>query len=170
MPKKIAKPKAVIKKPLTPGRQAGEPRAVKEQSRSPKRSRGTGTQLSKKEKYEDMRLRLCEMRKLLLNSSQEEYAAGLGSEDKFAGVSDDSDLASLLSSDYLAATNTSRKAALLKEVNEAIRRVEEGVYGTCEDCGEEINMKRLTAIPWTIFCVDCKETHERMVKNGNAVL
>lgn len=57
-----------------------------------------------------------------------------------------------------------RERKLLSKIEEALERVEEGEYGICEDCGEEIGLKRLEARPVTTLCIDCKtiqETKER---------
>lgn len=43
----------------------------------------------------------------------------------------------------------------------ALRRVEEGTYGLCEDCGEPIDERRLRALPATPFCTACQTIHER---------
>lgn len=57
-----------------------------------------------------------------------------------------------------------RERKLLSKIEEALERVEEGEFGICEDCGEEIGLKRLEARPVTTLCIDCKtiqETKER---------
>lgn len=57
-----------------------------------------------------------------------------------------------------------RERKLLSKIEEALERVEEGEFGVCEDCGEEIGLKRLEARPVTTLCIDCKtiqETKER---------
>ncbi|TPH13227.1 TraR/DksA family transcriptional regulator [Litorilituus lipolyticus] len=43
----------------------------------------------------------------------------------------------------------------LKLVNEALIRLEKGIYGNCSNCDEPINPKRLTALPYTTTCIDC---------------
>lgn len=50
----------------------------------------------------------------------------------------------------------------LQKIDEAIRKLEEGTYGICEDCGEEISEKRLKILPYAIYCIDCKEKREKM--------
>ena len=45
----------------------------------------------------------------------------------------------------------------LKQTDGALRRIDEGTYGVCRDCGEPISDARLTAIPWTRSCISCKE-------------
>jgi DnaK suppressor protein len=48
-------------------------------------------------------------------------------------------------------------AKVLQAIDEALRRIEQGTYGVCRDCGEEIAEARLRAIPWTRVCIACKE-------------
>ncbi len=50
---------------------------------------------------------------------------------------------------------------LLVEINEALRRIEEGAYGVCEGKGENIPKARLNAIPWARYCVTCAELKEK---------
>ena len=47
-------------------------------------------------------------------------------------------------------------AKILQAIEEALRRIEQGTYGVCRDCGEPIAEARLTAIPWTRVCIACK--------------
>jgi DnaK suppressor protein len=47
-----------------------------------------------------------------------------------------------------------------KAIETAIELLESGEYGICLDCGENINPKRLEAIPWTTLCVSCQEEHD----------
>lgn len=51
--------------------------------------------------------------------------------------------------------------AQLNMVKEAIRRLKDGGYGECLRCGEEIGAKRLAAVPWSRYCIDCQEKIER---------
>jgi len=58
-----------------------------------------------------------------------------------------------------------REQRLLKKIDQALERVESGIFGICEDCGNEINLQRLEARPVTTMCIDCKtlqEEEERM--------
>ena len=48
-------------------------------------------------------------------------------------------------------------AKILQAIEEALRRIDEGTYGICRDCGEPIADARLSAIPWTRVCIVCKE-------------
>ena len=48
----------------------------------------------------------------------------------------------------------------LKEIDLAIERIENGSYGTCEECSCVIDLERLAALPFTRLCVDCKRLQE----------
>jgi DnaK suppressor protein len=61
----------------------------------------------------------------------------------------------------LALVNLERGSKLAREVDAALRRIEEGAYGICESCEEEISAKRLQALPWARYCVVCQEQHDR---------
>jgi DnaK suppressor protein len=45
----------------------------------------------------------------------------------------------------------------LKQINEALRLIDQGKYGECQGCGCQIGVKRLTAIPLAVNCVECQE-------------
>ena len=45
---------------------------------------------------------------------------------------------------------------LLRAIDEAIHRIEQGTYGICMECENEIASARLEAVPWTRVCIDCK--------------
>ncbi len=50
---------------------------------------------------------------------------------------------------------------LLEQVNAALRRLDEGTYGICADCGEPIPLERLEALPYATLCVRCQTARER---------
>ena len=60
-----------------------------------------------------------------------------------------------------AVTELDRHSKLLREVGGALRRIEDGSYGICDDCEEEISPKRLNAIPWARRCVSCQDALDR---------
>lgn len=57
-----------------------------------------------------------------------------------------------------------RENKLILKINEALTRIEEGTYGICEVCGEEISIKRLKARPVTTCCISCKNKMEAIEK------
>lgn len=58
----------------------------------------------------------------------------------------------------------SREALYLKKIDEALERIAEGTFGQCEECEEEIELKRLEARPTTTLCLGCKELAEKSEK------
>ncbi len=62
-----------------------------------------------------------------------------------------------------------RERMLLKKIEETLERIDSGFYGTCGECGNEIEIKRLEARPVTTLCIDCKtlqEEEERISAGG----
>ncbi len=53
-----------------------------------------------------------------------------------------------------------RERGLISKIQQALRKIEEGVYGECESCGEEISLKRIEARPVAELCIDCKAEQE----------
>jgi len=49
----------------------------------------------------------------------------------------------------------------MKEIEDALKRIEDGTYGKCEVCGGDIGQKRLTAVPYALLCIQCKSEQER---------
>jgi DnaK suppressor protein len=56
------------------------------------------------------------------------------------------------------------KAETLNKINEALSRLEEGTYGRCFECGDEIAQARLRALPFAVRCKDCEEARENAQK------
>ena len=52
------------------------------------------------------------------------------------------------------------KAETLEKINQALTRLEEGAYGNCFECGEEIAQARLRALPFAVRCKDCEQARE----------
>ncbi len=55
-----------------------------------------------------------------------------------------------------------RENKLIKKIRKALDRIEDGTFGICESCGEEIGMERLKARPVTTQCIECKTKEEAM--------
>ena len=49
---------------------------------------------------------------------------------------------------------------VLAEIDAALQRIEDGTYGTCTNCGNQIPPERLEARPWATLCIDCKRQRE----------
>jgi len=67
----------------------------------------------------------------------------------------------------LAIRNLDRESNLLRNVRAALRRIDEGTFGVCVHCEEEISPKRVNAVPWTPFCIGCQEQHDKAQEEGN---
>ncbi|MBI2956142.1 MAG: TraR/DksA family transcriptional regulator [Acidobacteria bacterium] len=65
----------------------------------------------------------------------------------------------------LAVGAIQRERALLGELEHALGRLEEGVFGICEACGVTIPERRLKALPWARFCLECAERRQPHWKN-----
>lgn len=53
-----------------------------------------------------------------------------------------------------------RERKLIKKIKSAIIRIDEGIYGVCDECGDDIGIKRLKARPVTKLCINCKSKQE----------
>lgn len=53
-----------------------------------------------------------------------------------------------------------RERKLIRKVQAALNRIEDGSYGICEECGDDISVKRLKARPVTTLCIQCKSRQE----------
>jgi DnaK suppressor protein len=91
----------------------------------------------------------------LQRSGDPDYIQVAGSVNDFA----DESVADLLSE--LGTAFLDRHVHELREVEAALRRIAEGSYGECEQCGEYIGLERLMAFPAALRCVDCQELYER---------
>jgi len=74
---------------------------------------------------------------------------------------DEVDQATAATSDALDRRMRDREKGLLKKIDRALKRMEEGEYDECESCGNYIGLKRLTARPEATLCIECKEEQER---------
>jgi DnaK suppressor protein len=81
-------------------------------------------------------------------------------------ASDLLDRATLETDRDLALRIRDRESKLIRKIRSALKRMDEGTFGICELCGEEIDLKRLKVRPVTTYCIDCKrvqETLERII-------
>jgi DnaK suppressor protein len=59
-----------------------------------------------------------------------------------------------------------RESKLIVKIKEALERIENGTFGVCEECGEEISLKRLHARPMATLCIHCKHEQEALEKKN----
>ncbi len=77
---------------------------------------------------------------------------------------DPTDRASLESERNFMLRIRDRENKLIKKIRSALERIENGTFGVCEECGENISIKRLKARPVTTQCIDCKTKEEASEK------
>ncbi|MAI27395.1 MAG: RNA polymerase-binding protein DksA [Spirochaeta sp.] len=59
-----------------------------------------------------------------------------------------------------------RERGLISKINQALDKIEDGVYGECESCGEQISLKRIQARPVAELCIDCKAEQEQLERRN----
>jgi DnaK suppressor protein len=85
-------------------------------------------------------------------------------EDMALDANDLPDEMDLASSEYLQSFQfrlRGREKVFLEKIDRALGKIAQGDFGTCDECGEEISVKRLEARPETTLCIRCKEDQER---------
>lgn len=114
------------------------------------------------------RERLIEWRSSLMEEAQ----ATLDNlrDDSHKDVGDEADRASRESDHTLELRTRDRYRKLLKKIDQALQRIEDGTYGYCEDTGEEIGVARLTARPIATLTVEAQERREFAEKQTAAGL
>jgi DnaK suppressor protein len=103
--------------------------------------------------------------KKLLNARLEELlgqadATVLDMTDAGEAFPDPTDRASMESDRSFTLRIRDRERKLISKIREALQRIEDGEFGTCESCGEDIDKKRIEARPVTTLCIDCKTSQE----------
>jgi DnaK suppressor protein len=66
----------------------------------------------------------------------------------------------------LAIRNVDRESTLLRDVKAAVRRMNDGSFGTCIECESPISPKRLAAVPWASRCIQCQDSADRDGQEG----
>jgi DnaK suppressor protein len=94
-----------------------------------------------------------------LQDARQEIAKSLGLREEVCieQAADAMDQVQAAEAREFAIRNLDRSARRLREIEDALRRLESGGYGTCANCEEEIGLKRLRAVPWTQLCLKCQE-------------
>ncbi|HJX74195.1 MAG TPA: TraR/DksA family transcriptional regulator [Candidatus Deferrimicrobiaceae bacterium] len=106
----------------------------------------------------------------MLLKMREELVRGISRRSKATAVSGVSDIGDILDSVSEERTReldmilTDREKQKLKQIDDALERIEEKTYGLCEECGVKIPRARLKVVPFAKYCVECKEVIEREEK------
>jgi DnaK suppressor protein len=116
--------------------------------------------------FEALRTRLLEQRREMYDLYNQDIRAGQESADD--GTEDIVDRANNHYNRELMFSLSDGERQRLLQIEDALRRMDEGSYGRCSNCGGPINPKRLEAVPWTRFCIDCQELVERGMLEAEA--
>jgi len=116
-----------------------------------------------KAKIEEFRQLLNEQMDQLLRDAEKTVS---DMTDEKTNFPDPTDRASLESDRNFELRIRDRERKLINKIREAIERLDEGEFGVCESCGEEIGEARLRARPVTTLCIECKTEQERQEKIG----
>lgn len=106
---------------------------------------------------ERLSLRHAELRRLL----QAAAGAAVGAAEEMTEVRDFKDAAAEESQVAVEDAALASAASELAQVASALRRLDDGSYGFCEDCGDPIDARRLLAMPATLYCTSCQTVRER---------
>lgn len=109
---------------------------------------------------EKFKTKLLEKRSAILNRTKSYDHLTISTDD----LADESDHAAAVIQQGVALEVAERERALLKEIDNALAKFEEGTYGLCEDTGEPIEQGRLDAQPWTRYCVEAAELREHKAR------
>jgi DnaK suppressor protein len=117
------------------------------------------SQNMEKKKLESFKKKLEERQQALRKAvSRTEEDGRVADQDSAQDIADRA--ASSYTKEFLFSQSNNERQ-LLQMVETALQRIREGVFGECVNCGNEINSKRLEAVPWTRYCIACQEKLEQ---------
>jgi DnaK suppressor protein len=113
----------------------------------------------KAQDVENFRRKLLEMRRDLLGQVERKkiYSKEIGED----GIPDSGDVAAYSYSKEVLMGLGENERSKLRLVEEALAKIDEGIYGVCERCEEAIPVKRLDLLPFTRYCVQCQSELEK---------
>jgi len=114
---------------------------------------------TKANKYAPLRDALLNKQSQMMETYARDRAAG--NELPEDGIQDLADKAANAYSKELNFSLSDSDRETLMLIGEALERIGANEYGSCVNCGVEIGMKRLEAVPWAQYCIDCQELAER---------
>ncbi|HBR20962.1 MAG TPA: RNA polymerase-binding protein DksA [Nitrospiraceae bacterium] len=131
-------------------------KAVKAAAQKEKAKKPTLRDIFRVKKLHEIRKKILRQRELLLAEAREALNA-LPGQTVFPDMGDQ---ATAETDRNFMLRLRSREQKLIKKIDEALDRIDNGTFGICDDCGMEINIKRLDARPVTTLCMECKTQQE----------
>src|SRR5208283_531451 len=118
---------------------------------------------------EDFRKMLYEKKKAIIRNSTDEMKKFMSGENRqtIAAGQDEGDCSVFYQFEHMSCRQFDSQLESIRKIELALRRLDEGSYGYCEECGEEISMERLKVIPFALLCRDCQETKEQQARKRN---
>jgi DnaK suppressor protein len=115
-----------------------------------------------RDRYSELRRILEERRREIMSAVHEKIrdVRTEGANNPTTGVLDAAETSEADIQDDIEFALIQMKAETLHKIEEALRRLEEGTFGYCFECGEEISERRLRALPFALRCKDCEEARE----------
>lgn len=160
---KVAKKKPKQIRIKTSPKRPSSPTKIKAAVPKPKRSK---TKVSEEEKNATMRKVLIQKREEIVKEARVEISKYIKGETRqlVDTALDNGDWSVVDLSEDISLQQLSRHRETLLKIDEALRKLAEGTYGICEECGEEISKQRLEVLPFAIYCRDCQEKREELEK------
>lgn len=164
-----------LKKKISPGKSADRKLSKKIKKKPVKKAKVTkrplilGRRITKKTRDErkiDLRRFLINKREDVIKEAKEEISKYIKGETRqlVETAFDDGDWSIIDLTEDISLRQLSTHRENLLKIDEALRKLDEGTYGICEDCGEEISKERLKVMPFAIYCIDCQEKQEQLEK------
>jgi DnaK suppressor protein len=124
-----------------------------------------------RDRYAELRRILEERRREIMSEVHEKIrdVRSEGANSPTTGVLDAAETSEADIQDDIEFALIQMKAETLTKIEEALRRLEEGTFGYCFECGEEISERRLRALPFAVRCKDCEEAREMAQQRERAM-
>jgi DnaK suppressor protein len=115
-----------------------------------------------RDRYSELKRILEERRREIMSEVHEKIrdVRAEGANNPTTGVLDAAETSEADIQDDIEFALIQMKAETLNKIEEALRRLEEGTFGYCFECGDEISERRLRALPFALRCKDCEEARE----------
>jgi DnaK suppressor protein len=115
---------------------------------------------AKTSRYNELKKMLEDRRRQLMSDVQGRMRDVRGEGSKDREVLDQGESSEVDIQDDIEFALIQMKSETLNKINEALRRLDEGTYGNCFECGDEVAEARLRALPFAVRCKDCEEARE----------
>jgi len=115
---------------------------------------------------DEIRKVLVQHRQIILKEAKSEITNFVNGDDRqlVEAALDDGDWSVIDLSESLILQKLQQHKIKLHKIDESLRKIAEGSYGSCTECGQLISEARLKVLPYAVYCVECKERLEKIEK------